>query len=1073
MYARRTHIVLTLALAALISAVVWAQGVQGTPQAAPQTTVSSRPCHVAGHLVSGLLPLPGVAITALAGEKISAITSSDAEGGYSVPLAPGTYTIKFALTGFVGVDKTFTLSAPPCDVEANLTFTLAPPGSVIAAQPPAQTTAPTASSPTTANPAAAGNARGGGATTGAGAAGANANANPNANIAGGRGGRGQAGPQRFQSLTVQQSAGGGDDTVDVTPPTGRNDDPAARLLPPGFSPDAPVESVAVNGTMVELDRNMLNERLAALGRGEFGLGDAQFGQPGQQIGQLFPGGGGGDAGGRGGRGGGPGGGGGPGLGGRIGGANRLQISANYSLGGSMFDAAPYQLVHVGQTPTVQPKRNYTQQSFSGTVGGALKIPHIYNGTAKTTFNLTYTGNQNGDLFDQYATVPSGAFRAGDFSSSPVPIIDPQTGLPFPNNKIPDDRISQAARTLLQFIPEPTIDGATPNFRRTATSYSATNSFSLRLTHTLIAPPANAGRGGGRGGTGGGGRAGAGGGTNATAGNARGNNGQPAAGNATSTASGTTQPTTTTNANAANTGAANSSTANANAGTATAAGTTTPATGAQTTTPATGANAQRGGQGAGGGRGGRGNASPRLNATLNATINYRRNTGDRLNVFQALSGTTAGSTLSVPITLNMRYGRSMHAFSSTFNQTKSTTLNSYAFNQNIVGTAGIGGVSTDPFDWGVPSISFGSGFTALRDVAPSKRTDRSYQLSYTYTRPTTKHAWRIGGSYQQSSNQSQSDANARGSYTFTGLYTAGGLATVRGSGQDFADFLLGLPQQATRQYSVNTNNIVSPIELHGKQASGYFQDDWRLRARWTINYGLQYDFIAPFTEANGHMVNLDANSDFTAVAAVEPGQAGPFDGKFPAGLVRPDWNNFAPRVGAAWRATNRSVIRFGYGLTYNAGAYSTIARQLTQQPPFFLTGTSIGSLASPLTMTDAFVNITASTITNNYGIDEDYVLGLIHQWSGDWGRDLFKTWSIGATYVGTRGSHLDLLRAPNRGPTGLRISGVQAFTWQSSQGSSHAAEGALALASFGSRVESAGAGARRGALPSGVYRPVHS
>src|SRR6185295_10271698 len=61
---------------------------------------------------------------------------------------------------------------------------------------------------------------------------------------------------------------------------------------------------------------------------------------------------------------------------------------------------------------------------------------------------------------------------------------------------------------------------------------------------------------------------------------------------------------------------------------------------------------------------------------------------------------------------------------------------------------------------------------------------------------------------------------------------------------------------------------------------------------------------------------------------------------------------------------------------------------------------------------------------------------IHQWTTDYSRDLFRTWSMGATYIGTRGAHLDMLRAPNRGPTGLRISGVEAFTWQSSEGSSY-------------------------------------
>ena len=107
------------------------------------------------------------------------------------------------------------------------------------------------------------------------------------------------------------------------------------------------------------------------------------------------------------------------------------------------------------------------------------------------------------------------------------------------------------------------------------------------------------------------------------------------------------------------------------------------------------------------------------------------------------------------------------------------------------------------------------------------------------------------------------------------------------------------------------------------------------------------------------------------------------GLYPAGLVNPDWNNVAPRVGVAWRANNRSVVRFGYGLSYNSGTYSTIARNLYQQPPFFLTGTSIGTLASPLPLTNAFSNIAPSTITNNYGIDKNYQLGLIHQWTVDY------------------------------------------------------------------------------------------
>jgi trimeric autotransporter adhesin len=424
-------------------------------------------------------------------------------------------------------------------------------------------------------------------------------------------------------------------------------------------------------------------------------------------------------------------------------------------------------------------------------------------------------------------------------------------------------------------------------------------------------------------------------------------------------------------------------------------------------------------------------------TLNGTINYRRNDGDRLNVFPLLNGQTLGSALSVPITLTARHGRTTQTINANFNQVKSSTLNAFAFNSDVAQLAGINGVSTDPFDWGVPTLTFGS-YTSLRDIAPARRIDRSLQLGYTLLHSRGAHNYRLGGSYLRSTDRTQSDTNANGSFTFTGLYTTDGRQATRvGSGQDFADFLLGLPQQATRQYSLTSGTISAPVDIRGDQFSLFIQDDWRWKPRWTLNYGLQYDFVTPFREANGHMVNLDAAPDFVAVAPVQPGEDGPYSGEFPSALVKADGNNVAPRVGLAWRATNRTVVRFGYGLAYNSGTYSNIARQLYQQPPFFVTGTSIGSLAAPLTITDAFGNIAPSTVTNNYGIDKNYKLGMIHQWTADYSRDLLRSWNAGVTYFGTLGRALDLLRAPNRGPTGLRIPDVQSFIWQSSDGASHA------------------------------------
>jgi hypothetical protein len=238
-------------------------------------------------------------------------------------------------------------------------------------------------------------------------------------------------------------------------------------------------------------------------------------------------------------------------------------------------------------------------------------------------------------------------------------------------------------------------------------------------------------------------------------------------------------------------------------------------------------------------------------------------------------------------------------------------------------------------------------------------------------------------------------------------------------------------------------------LRGRSVGVFWQDDWRHGAGLTFNLGVRYDYVHPYREAEGQMVNLDAAPDFTGVAPVLAGGTGPFSGVFPSTLVRADANNLSPRVGVAWRAARATIVRAGYGVTYNAGSYSTIARQLVGQPPFAVTNTSLGTVDDPLLITDPFTRATPATTTNNYGIDRDYVLGVIQTWNTDVSRD-FGLWNVGAGYVGTRGSALDMLRAPNRGPDGLLLPDVQAFTWQSSEGRS-----ILAAGSFRVRRRSSG------------------
>jgi hypothetical protein len=76
------------------------------------------------------------------------------------------------------------------------------------------------------------------------------------------------------------------------------------------------------------------------------------------------------------------------------------------------------------------------------------------------------------------------------------------------------------------------------------------------------------------------------------------------------------------------------------------------------------------------------------------------------------------------------------------------------------------------------------------------------------------------------------------------------------------------------------------------------------------------------------------------------------------------------------------------------------------------------------------------VTNNFGIDPLYGLGMIQTWNTTVSRTFRRIWTMTAGYTGTRGTSLDLLRAPNRNADGtLRIDGVQPFTWESSGGRS--------------------------------------
>jgi len=177
-----------------------------------------------------------------------------------------------------------------------------------------------------------------------------------------------------------------------------------------------------------------------------------------------------------------------------------------------------------------------------------------------------------------------------------------------------------------------------------------------------------------------------------------------------------------------------------------------------------------------------------------------------------------------------------------------------------------------------------------------------------------------------------------------------------------------------------------------------------------------------------IVNLDVAPQFTSADAVQPGQAGTFFGTYPASLVQPDRNNFAPRLGLAWKPLNLTVVRLGYGINYNLAQFGTVIQNFAFQPPFANTQTNsvTDPAATNLTLIAGFPGSTG--VTNNYAIDPNYRLGYVDIWNLDIQRQLPHGFLLNVGYNGAKGTHLDERRA-------ILTANSQPFIYESSSADS--------------------------------------
>ena len=458
----------------------------------------------------------------------------------------------------------------------------------------------------------------------------------------------------------------------------------------------------------------------------------------------------------------------------------------------------------------------------------------------------------------------------------------------------------------------------------------------------------------------------------------------------------------------------------------------------------------GGGGRGGGGGGGNTTGPK---TLRQNINFNGSYSHSASALRALITPGGGSQESdgygVTAGYTVSYGRLNNNSSVNWNRSRNTTRN--YFTETPVDPATSSGVAVPSrglssipagFYNGLPNLTI-TNFSSLTEVTPRDSIGQTISFSDFVSWSHKRHNARFGIDIRRVHADSVGGNNVAGNFIFSGYSTqsptdralvdAG--KTAQGlTGAGFADFLLGQPQSTTLQAGL------SKIYLRENVYDWYAQDDWRLLPNLTLNFGLRYEYFSPYVEKNNRLVNLDYNSDFTAVSPVLPGASGPFSGSFPRSLVNPDRTMFSPRFGLAWRPKQlkNTVVRGGYGINYNTGQFGAFAQSLAFQPPFALTETNVlatssnpsGCTFANLTLASGF-GCSTKPVQNNYAVNRDYRLGRVQVYNLDFQRSLPDGIVLNLGYNGSRGGDLDILRAPNHTPTTVTTAGAQAFTFEDS------------------------------------------
>ena len=275
-----------------------------------------------------------------------------------------------------------------------------------------------------------------------------------------------------------------------------------------------------------------------------------------------------------------------------------------------------------------------------------------------------------------------------------------------------------------------------------------------------------------------------------------------------------------------------------------------------------------------------------------------------------------------------------------------------------------------------------------------------QLSYT----RGKHSFMAGVSIRKLTIGRAAQNGPRGTFNFTGTYT----------GDPTADFYLGT-------FSTGNTPFFQIKGEVGQYRDGFFvQDTWQVFDKLTLEYGIRYELPRVAYSKNGEarILTPDLTALYPSQSGTSAANATPFPG---FGFTAPNHSDIAPRLGFAYRAYDKTVVRGGGGIYYNANHLNAFTLASTNYP--FSSSVAISNPGAGLVPTFSLTNPgagkssavlgTPGTYVSAFTVDHNLQTPQMYQWNLDVGQEVWKNGGLEFQYLGSHSVHLDESFYPNQ------------------------------------------------------------